>query len=167
MKKHQALARLRQLIEPELLALERNIIIADGSGFMVFGCYRIDPQSGHYRVSKHGLDRGEFSAVPTALSWCIADKYQQHGLSTSIMRLEQQKLLLQADIHTRSILSKGIRSRDLRESVEAKIATRKSRLQAVDERLTKCVNLAKYWQQRGFNNETARTGRTPSHRSSR
>ena len=167
MKKHQALARLQQLIEPELLALERNIIIADGSGFIVFGCYRIDPQSGHYHVSKHGLDRGEFCAVSTALSWCIADKYQKHDLSTGIMRLEQQKLLLQADIHTRSILSKGIRSRDLRESVEAKIATRKSRLQAVDERLTKCVNLAKYWQQRGFNNETARTGRTPSHRSSR
>jgi len=167
MKKHQALARLQQLIEPDLLALERNIIIADGAGFAVFGCYRIDPHSGHYRVSKHGDDRGEFSAVPTALSWCIADKYQQHDLSTNIMRLEQQKLLLQADLHTRTILGKGIRSQHLRESVEAKIATRKSRLQLVDERLTKCVNLAKYWQQRGFNNETARTGRTSSHRSSR
>ena len=62
MKKHQALARLQQLIEPELLALERNIIIPDGAGFIVFGCYRIDPQSGHYHVSKHGDDRGEFSA---------------------------------------------------------------------------------------------------------
>jgi hypothetical protein len=153
MKKHQALARLQQLIEPELLALERNIIIPDGAGFIVFGCYRIDPQSGDYRVSKHGDDRGEFSAVPTALSWC--------------MRLEQQKLLLTADIRARSTLNTRIRSQDLRESVEAKIATRRSRLQQVDERLTKCVNLAKYWQQRGFNNETARTGRTPSHRSSR
>ena len=167
MKKNQALARLQQLIEPELLALERNIIIADGSGFIVFGCYRIDPQSGHYRVSKHGDDRGEFSVVPTALSWCIADKYQQHNLSTNIMRLEQQKLLLTADIRARSTLNTRIRSQDLRESVEAKLATRRSRLQQVDERLTKCVNLAKYWQQRGFNNETARTGRTPSHRSSR
>jgi hypothetical protein len=167
MKKHQALARLQQLIEPDLLALERNIIIADGAGFIVFGCYRIDPQSGHYRVSKHGDVRGEFAIVPTALSWCIADKYQQHQLSTDIMRLEQQKLLLQADIRTRAALSKGIRSADLRENVEAKIATRRIRLHLVDERLTKCVNLAKYWQQRGFNNETARTGRTPSHRSSR
>jgi hypothetical protein len=105
--------------------------------------------------------------VPTALSWCIADKYQQHNLSTNIMRLEQQKLLLTADIRTRSTLNTRIRSQDLRESVEAKLATRRSRLQQVDERLTKCVNLAKYWQQRGFNNETARTGRTPSHRSSR
>ena len=59
MKKPQALARLQQLIEPELLALERNIIISDGAGFIVFGCYRIDPQHGHYRVSKHGDDRGE------------------------------------------------------------------------------------------------------------
>jgi signal recognition particle GTPase len=105
--------------------------------------------------------------LPTALSWCIADKYQQHHLSTDIMRLEQQKLLLTADIRTRSTLNARIRSQDLRESVEAKIATRRARLQIVDERLTKCVNLAKYWQQRGFNNETARTGRTPSHRSSR
>jgi signal recognition particle GTPase len=101
------------------------------------------------------------------LSWCIADKFQQYNLSTDIIRLEQQKLLLQADIHTRAALSKGIRSADLRENVEVKIATRRSRLQIVNERLTKCINLAKYWQQRGFNNETARTGRTPSHRSSR
>jgi hypothetical protein len=34
----------------------------------------------------------------------------------------------------------------------------------VDERLTKCVNVAKYWQLRGFNNETARAGRSASHR---
>jgi len=167
MKKHQALARLKQLIEPELLALERNIIIPDGAGFLVFAHYRIDPHQDHYRVSKHGHERGEFATVPTALSWCIADKFQQYNLSTDIIRLEQQKLLLQADIHTRAALSKGIRSADLRENVEVKIATRRSRLQIVNERLTKCINLAKYWQQRGFNNETARTGRTPSHRSSR
>jgi hypothetical protein len=54
-----------------------------------------------------------------------------------------------------------------REAVHSKIDSRKYRLRCIAEQLDKCINLAKYWQIRGFNNETARTGRTPPHRTNR
>ena len=34
----------------------------------------------------------------------------------------------------------------------------------IQKQLDKCVNQAKYWQQKGFNNETARLGIKPSDR---
>jgi hypothetical protein len=48
-----------------------------------------------------------------------------------------------------------------------KVEHRREQLARVSDQLTKCVNLAKYWQIRGFNNETARTGRSASQRTSR
>jgi hypothetical protein len=167
MKRQQALARLQQVLEPELRVLEKNIIIADGAGVLAFKHYSIQPQQDLYVVTKYGNFIGEFSSPQTALSWCIADKFGQHTLGNDIYRLETHKLMLQADLRTRTVMAARIRNIDLRENVDAKLATRKHRLEHINERLTKCVNLAKYWQQRGFNNETARTGRTPSHRSSR
>jgi hypothetical protein len=37
----------------------------------------------------------------------------------------------------------------------------------LENQLTKCVNWAKYIQQRGFDNETARTGRSQPNKTSR
>jgi hypothetical protein len=68
------------------------------------------------------------------------------------------------DLAVRTALAERMRDRTF---VEAKIDTKRCRLQQLDFRLDKCVNLAKYWQTQGFNNETVRTGRTPSKRTSR
>lgn len=167
MKKQQALKKLENIVSQDLQDLERNLIIKDGRDFIAFGHYKIQPQDGIFRVVRWTDAVGEFSSTRLALSWCIADKYKKYSLADSIMRLSQQQNLLSADLRTRSALSKSIKQPLWRENVELKIQRKRQRLQHIEIQLDKCVNLAKYWQLRGFNNETARTGRTASPRTSR
>jgi hypothetical protein len=164
MKNAQALSRLEEIIRPDLPALESTAIIPDGRHYIVFGRYRIQRDPGSVSVLRYGNSMGEFTMVKSALAWCIADKLGQMHLADDIHRLEQQRALVIADLETRSNLASKIRDLRLAESVEAKLETRKQRLKDLNSRLTKCINLAKYWQTRGFNNETARTGRPASHR---
>jgi len=163
-KKHQALSRLEEIIRPDLPALESTAIIPDGADYIVFGRYRIQPRSGSVSVLRYGNHMGEFTMVRSALAWCIADKYSQWLLANDIHGLETNRALTIADLQARSYLGAKIQDPHLAESVEAKIETRKRQLGDLNVRLTKCINLAKYWQTRGFNNETARTGRSAPHR---
>ena len=167
MKKQQALKKLENIVSQDLPDLERNLIIKDGRDFIAFGHYKIQPLDGIFRVIRWSDTVGEFSSTRLALSWCIADKYKKYSLADCIMRLSQQQNLLSADLRTRSTLSKNIKQPLWRENVELKIQRKRQRLQHIEIQLDKCINLAKYWQLRGFNNETARTGRTASPRTSR
>ena len=161
MKRQQAIRRLEEIIERDLNDLEKNVIVTDGNRYLVFGRYEIEPLNGAWTVVKYRTPVGEFSSVRSAMSWCIADKYNQHSLRENIRRIDRHKLLLEADIRVRS----GIKASG--EARHVKIDTRRHRLQQLDFQLDKCINLAKYWQIRGFNNETQRTGRTASYRTNR
>ena len=166
-KQQQALKKLQDIVAADLPGLERNIIIRDGQNIIAFGCYKIIPKDDTFHVFRWVTPMGVFSSSRLALSWCIADKYQKHTLANDIMRFSQQQNLLTSDLRARSALAKSIQHPRWRENVELKIEHKKQRLQIIEFQLDKCVNLAKYWQLRGFNNETARTGRTASPRASR
>ncbi len=167
MKKTQALDKLRRMVEKDLPNLAESAILRDGNNYDVFSRYQICPKNGVFSVEKYRNAIGEFVSLQSALSWCIADKYQQTSLGEQIRRLDQEKLLLIADLAARTYMSHKIQDKSKKEAVQHKIDTRKRRLGQVDNQLDKCINLAKYWQIRGFNNETARTGRQPSNRTNR
>lgn len=154
------------MVAQDLAALAPNTILPDGRGYLVFEIYSLQPDQQYWQVRKRGEPVALMTGLKSAVSWCVADKYQQHQLSTEIMTLDQHKLLLESDISTRETLYKRRLTVD-KEAVAAKLAARKRRLEGVDQRLAKCINVAKYWQLRGFNNETARAGRTASHRTHR
>jgi len=162
----QTLEKLHRMVERDMPMLEHISIIKEDNRYLVFGIYQVthDPGTGRVAVSKNDIFRHEFTGLRTALSWCIADKYQQFPLTQNIERLDADKSSLEADLAVRQPLAHRIKDAFLRESVMLKIDTRKRRLIAVTDQLDKCVNLAKYWQIRGFNNETARTGRTSTTR---
>jgi hypothetical protein len=46
------------------------------------------------------------------------------------------------------------KSFEFRDILSVKISNQQRQYQAIDTELSKCINLAKYWQYRGFNNET-------------
>ena len=167
MKRQDYLQRLQQVIEPELMRMLSNAILPEGTGYLAFGRYHISGTAGTWTVDQPRRDSRAFSSARLALAWCIADKFQQHHITHEIIKLDTAKSMLTADIHVRASLQQHMRSQDLRSTVDTKLHSRRQRLQEIETRLDKCINLAKYWQIRGFNNETARTGRTPSHRSSR
>lgn len=167
MNRQTALDRLQQLVRSDVETFKHNIIVGDDGHYLVFDRYEIrkDPQG--CQVQKYHCDPKFFSTSRTALSWCIADKYNQVNLARMITRLDEEKQLLADDIAARQHLVKNIQDKHRREAVGNKIDSRRRRLREVSEQLDKCVNQAKYWQIRGFNNETQRTGRTSSHRTNR
>jgi hypothetical protein len=167
MSPQKAFHRLHDMVAQDLAFLAPNTIIPDGKGYLAFEVYSIQPKGRLWQVSKCHIPVAVMTTAKVAISWCVADKYNQLHLSTDILNLDQHKQYLENDLHTRETLSRSRRLFLSLDAVEAKISSRKRRLEQVDERLTKCVNVAKYWQLRGFNNETARAGRTASHRTYR
>jgi hypothetical protein len=138
----------------------------DGS-YQVFGHYCIHPERPGYRVFCSASDVGIFATTRTALSWCIADKHQAYNTARELLTLDNKLTSLTNDINTRAALADRSKQFDFRDSVGTKLETKIIRKKQLENQLTKCVTWAKYIQQRGFNNETQRTGRSQPNKTSR
>lgn len=151
-----------RVIQQEFRGISDNLLWQDEHGeYRVFGRYRIRPELPGYRVFCSATDVGVFANTRHALSWCIADKHQNYNLARELLSLDQKLSLVTNDIDTRVAVGERSASSQFREDIEIKLEGKiimKKRLQL---QLTKCVNRAKYYQQRGSDNETARTGRKP------
>ena len=74
-----------------------------------------------------------------------------------IIFLETKKIRIQDDVSAQVAHVDRFTDAEQRELVQLKLHHKQSVLNQVNEQLNKCVNLAKYWQIKGFNNEIART----------
>ena len=139
----------------------------DDGVYEVFGRYRIQPESHGFRVFCSATDVGVFATTRTALSWCIADKNQAYNTARELLTTDNKLAALTADIATRAAV--GDRSQDpgLRETILTKLESKIIHKKQLENQLTKCVDWAKYCQQRGFEDETARTGRGQPNNTSR
>jgi len=157
MKQDQEFERMFRL---EFKSIAPNLIWQNEDGYEVFGHYKIQPKSCGYQVFCGITEVGTFSSTRTALSWCIADKFQGYNTAREILRTDNKLTALKNDIHTRAAI--GDRSRDpaLQEIILTKLESKIIQKKLLENQLTKYVNWAKYIQQRGFNNETARTSRS-------
>lgn len=164
MKIKRYLPRLERMVADDLGALEKKTIFIDDGVYHVFGCYQIRPRDGLFSVTRRGQPIEEFRSLRDAMAWCSADRLGKHQLSVSILSLERQHQITGADLTARTHLAKKIQDLDRREAVMIKLEHRRAQLRQIENQLDKCVNLAKYWQIQGFNNETARIGRTASNR---
>jgi len=166
-KQQKALARLESMVAQDLPNLEKMSIFPHGTGYTAFGIYDIQPVDDLYSIQRRGNELGVFGSLRTALSWCIFDKNHQINRAMTLARLDRKKIMLDNDIAMRKTLSNRITDPGRQQAADIKVRHRIDQLNSVKTNLDKYVNLAKYWQTRGFNNETARTGRTPSARTSR
>jgi hypothetical protein len=81
--------------------------------------------------------------------------------------LDNKLRSLTNDITTRASVADRSKNPLFRETVETKLESKIIHKKQVEEQLTKCVNYAKYYQQKGFNNENVRTGRDQAIKTSR
>lgn len=153
-----------QLADQGLDLIKHNMIWQEQDRYHVFGKYEIDPCKNGYQVWCPRQEPRLFSSAKTALAWCIADKYQRHDIAQEIHNLDHRREQEQRDIAVRLHMARQTRDADRRDIAMLKVEHRKQKLTYLQARLDKCVNLAKYWQIRGFQNETVRTGRTASTR---
>jgi hypothetical protein len=159
---------LTKLFRKEFPDTFTNLIWQNEDGeYEVFDRYTITPEKHGFRVSCSATDVGLFSTTKTALSWCIADKYTHYNLARDILTLDNKLSSLISDISTRANLADRSKQPLFRETIETKLETKIIHKKQVEQELTKCVNYAKYCQQRGFNNETVRTGRNQAIKASR
>ena len=159
---------LNKLFRKEFPDLSANLIWKNDAGqYEVFDRYVITPEQQGFRVHCSATDVGLFSTTKTALSWCIADKYKHHNLARDILILDNKLSSLTSDISIRANLADRSKQPLFRETIETKLETKIIRKKQVEQELTKCVNYAKYCQQRGFNNETVRTGNNKAIKASR
>jgi hypothetical protein len=159
---------VEQAFRQEFRHIMPNVIWQNNDGvYEVFGRYRIQPESGSFRVFCWATDVGLFATTRTALSWCIADKHSAYNTAREILRTDNKLTALTHDIGTRAAL--GDRSRDpaLREIILTKLESKIIHKKRLENQLAKCVDWAKYVQQRGFEDETARTGRGQPNKTSR
>ena len=149
-----------RLLQNEFRDIVSNLIWQDDSGnYRAFNKYTIEPTKPGYRVFCSATEIGVFSSTKTAISWCIADKNCNYKLSRDILALDNKLTLLKNDIAIRANVGDASKNALFKENIVTKLETKIIHKKQVEEELAKCINLAKYYQQRGFNNETVRTGR--------
>lgn len=135
--------------------LKHMIVDSEQGSYVAFGQYHLEPQTHGCSVSTWDRLVHVFSNKRTAISWCVADKYNQYNLANNIQTLDSKKQQLTSDIHCRRTQAQQGRTQDFYETVNTKIQPKQELLDSVTAELEKCINLAKYLQLRGFNNETA------------
>ena len=159
---------VERLFRREFSDLMPNVIWQNDDGiYEVFDRYRIIPESHGFRVFCSATDVGVFGTTRSALSWCIADKNQAYNLARELKDLDSKLLALNNDIAVRTALAEQSRKWEFRDPVATKLETKIIRRKQVENRLAKCITWAKYTQQRGFTNETQRTGRSQPNKTSR
>lgn len=143
---------------------ERNIhstiVPTDAGGYVAFGKYQLTPHPHGYTVYEFDNEVGLFSNKRSALSWCVADKFNQLNLAQNIKILDTKKQILAADIHCRKTSADRCKDQAFYEIVNTKIQPKLDHFNSVNSELEKCLISAKYLQIRGFNNETARPSGT-------
>jgi hypothetical protein len=157
-----------RLFHQEFRDIMPNTIWKNDDGvYSVFGHYQIVPEKVGYRVFCAATDVGLFGATRTALSWCIADKYKAYNLARELLTIDNKLQSLTQDIATRANLADRSKKFEFRDTIGMKLETKIIRKKQLENQLTKCVSWAKYCQQRGFNNETARTSRNTPNKAGR
>lgn len=159
---------VERMFRQEFRDLLPNVIYQNDDGvYEVFGRYRIVPEKHGFRVYCSATDIGQFSTTRSALSWCIADKNQAYNLARELKELDSKLHSLNNDIAVRTAIAERSRRWEFKDSLATKLETKIIRRKQVENRLAKCINWAKYSQQRGFNNETQRIGRGQPNKTSR
>lgn len=157
-----------EMLHRELRRLMPNIIWQNEQGqYEVFGLYTICPKRWGYEVWTRSDCVGKFRKTRSALAYCIADKFRKYNLAREIKTVENLLDNLSNDIFVRAGVASKCRREQSKEDIETKLESKIVRKRELEMQLEKCINLAKYYQQRGFNNETARTGRASANKTSR
>jgi hypothetical protein len=159
---------LEAWVRSEIRTIMPNFIWCNDAGeYELFGKYRIVPNRPGYTVYCAANSVGNFSSTRTAVSWCVADKYQNFNLARDILRTDDRLTAITNDVFVRMGVANRSRRPEFRESIDTKLEAKIIRKKELEQQLSKYINSAKYLQQRGFENETARSSRSAANKTSR
>ena len=155
-------SRLLQKIADNILNTNPNAIFRDGNSIMAFAEYEIVKVNiDEYKIYKDEYLVITCSSCRIALSYCILDKYKKPMDAKHLVDLEERLLTRQQEMmHYRHFVNSDKIDDVRREVALHRLDTAKYQYQSLQEQLTKSINVAKYCQQKGFDNETIRLRNT-------
>ncbi len=148
-------SRLLNKIADELLNSNPNAIFRNGDSIMAFADYEIVRESqNEYSIYRDDLLVETCSTCRIALTYCILDKYKKPMDAKHLVALEQKLLGRQNEMmHYRHVITSPRTDDFKREVVLHRLDSAKHEYHIIQEQLTKSINVAKYCQQKGFDNE--------------
>ena len=149
-------SRLLNKIADELLNSNPNAIFRNGDSLFAFADYEIVKESqNEYSIYRDDLLVETCSTCRIALTYCILDKYKKPMDAKHLIALEDKLLGRQNEMmHYRHIASSPNTNDFRREVVLHRLDSAKHEYHMIQKQLTKSINVAKYCQQKGFENET-------------
>tara|TARA_R100001163_G_scaffold65724_1_gene64275 strand:- start:1141 stop:1635 length:495 start_codon:yes stop_codon:yes gene_type:complete len=148
-------SRLLNKIADELLSTNPNAIFRNGNSIFAFADYEIAKESPcDYKVFKNSHYVITCSSCRTALSYCILDKNGKQMDAKHLVELETKLLGRQQEMmHYRHVITSPKTDPFRKEVVLHRLTDAKYRYNIIQKQLTKSINVAKYCQQKGFDNE--------------
>jgi len=155
-KINQAQNLLESLARQHLIG--RNNIFQVDDSIRAFGCYTIVKTANSYNIYRGSTLAFSPANTRIAIAWCVADKYNHFALLRDIEISSAELERLENDIdHYRGFIKLN-QDNDRNEIILHRLHTTILRQKYIKNRLDKCIDVAKYMQQKGFDNETARIG---------
>ena len=149
--------KLEKLVQQHMLN-NPNSILKSNDFIQAFGVYAIYKYDNLYKVYKNQVSVTYTFSAKTALAWCIADKYHLKSLKNKITELDKSLAYKQSEIQfLKNAIHSSIES-SRKYIIEDKLQTIVMKLHHDKNQLNKCLNSAKYYQLKGFENETSRLG---------
>jgi len=152
----QVAQRLQELVDRHLFN-NPNTILKNKDSIRAFGIYTIRSTDGYYTVYRNRVLQTHLFAAKSALAWCVADKYLLKSLKQRIKNLDHDLGYRKNEIEIMKSAIASVSS-DRKYIIEDKLQTSIMRAQRARNQLNKCLNSAKYYQLKGFENETSRLG---------
>lgn len=148
-------SRLLNKIADELLSTNPNAIFRNGDSIFAFAEYEIVKKSpDEYTVYKNDIFQATCSSCRTALSYCILDKNKKQHHAKQLIDLENKLIGRQSEMmHYRHVITSPKTDAFRKEVVLNRLSDAKFHYNVIQEQFTKSINVAKYCQQKGFDNE--------------
>jgi len=149
-------SRLLNKIADELLNSNPNAIFRNGDSIMAFADYEIVRESAtEYSIYRNDYLVETCSTCRIALTYCILDKNKRPVDAKHLVALEDKLLGRQNEMmHYRHVITSPNTDDFRREVVLHRLDSAKHEYHIIQKQLTKSINVAKYCQQKGFENET-------------
>ena len=157
-----------RLIKQEFKDITDTLIWKDEQGsYHIFSHYLMIPVNSKYQVICGATEVGIFNSTKSALGWCIADKHKLYNLAREILTTDTKIGLLTQDIKVRAGVGDRSSKPEFRESIQTKLESKIIQKKLMEQTLDKCIKFAKYYEQRGLDNETSRISRNQANKTSR
>ena len=152
--------KLKSFTSHSLQSLSANIIVKVKDDYIVFSRYRISPtKHGYYEVFRNGTLVQEFTNSRNALAWCILEKNARIEDANDLLGQDKRIGWLELDIDRQTQIMNTTQDNDRRALMATKVTNNIHVRGDIKIKLQEQIELAKYYQQKGFDNETKRTSK--------